>query len=335
MKKFKQLLNLALLLCFFIWHDVNAQTVATFDDLPLAADTFWNGSNMAGGFTDGSIYFPNTYTSFGGSAYAWSGFAYSTVVDTLTPGLPNQFAAAAGKGYNHSTTYAVSSVLADWVTYQPIPNVIKFNTAKAITGFYVTNNTYAYLSMLNGDAYSKKFGGSTGNDADWFILKIKGYHAGIVTDTVKFYLADFRFSNNTLDYIVKDWRWCDLSSLGTVDSIAFTLWSSDVGLYGMNTPSYFCIDNFNGTTPPNAITENKAEQFDMNVYPNPFINNVNVTFNDKFSGKLTLSDIRGKEILTIPEFKGGSVDLSELKTGIYVVKYSTSKGIVTKKLSKN
>jgi hypothetical protein len=34
-----------------------------------------------------------------------------------------------------------------------------------------------------------------------------------------------------------------LSPLGSVAEIVFDMQSSDSGMYGMNTPSYFCFDN--------------------------------------------------------------------------------------------
>jgi hypothetical protein len=37
-------------------------------------------------------------------------------------------------------------------------------------GVYVTNTTYAYNSMRDGDMFAKKFGGPTGNDPDWYKL---------------------------------------------------------------------------------------------------------------------------------------------------------------------
>ena len=58
-----------------------------------------------------------------------------------------------------------------------------------------------------------------------------------------FYLADFRFADNALDYVVDSWTWVDLSSLGVVSSLSFSLASSDVGQFGMNTPAYFAMDN--------------------------------------------------------------------------------------------
>ena len=42
----------------------------------------------------------------------------------------------------------------------------------------LTNTTYTALSMLNGDSFSKKFGGSTGNDPDYLRLIIQGRDAG-------------------------------------------------------------------------------------------------------------------------------------------------------------
>src|SRR5690606_13300086 len=105
----------------------------------------------------------------------------------------------------------------------------------------VTNSTYAYYSMKDGDAFAKKFGGVTGNDPDWFKLTIKMYFQGIFNDSVDFYLADFRFTDNSQDYIVKDWQSINLSSYGSMDSLSFELSSSDIGMWGMNTPAFFCI----------------------------------------------------------------------------------------------
>ena len=140
-------------------------------------------------------------------------------------------------------------VLFLWImggTYDPMPIKIDFTDSSQheLSGFYVTNSTYAALSIENGDSFAKKFGGATGDDPDWFKLSVWGMKSdSSITDTVEFYLADYRFADNTKDYIVKDWRWVDLSSLGTVKELKFSLMSSDVGDYGMNTPSYFCMDN--------------------------------------------------------------------------------------------
>ena len=72
-------------------------------------------------------------------------------------------------------------------------------------------------------------------DDDKFILTITGYRGDQITDKVDVYLADGMDILNT-------WKKVDLSDLGLVDRIGFTLSSTDNGEYGMNTPAYFCLD---------------------------------------------------------------------------------------------
>jgi hypothetical protein len=69
---------------------------------------------------------------------------------------------------------------------------------------------------------------------------------------VDFYLADYRFADSNDDYIVDSWRQVDLSSLGHATRVTFALSSSDVGMFGMNTPAYFAVDQIvldDGTLP--------------------------------------------------------------------------------------
>ena len=107
-----------------------------------------------------------------------------------------------------------------------------------VPGFYITNSSYAYDSMNNGDGFAKKF-----DKGDWFKVTITGYDAeDNVTGTRDYYLADLR--DEATAYILNDWRYVDLSKLGKVAKIQFDLYSSDNGAYGMNTPGYFCFDNF-------------------------------------------------------------------------------------------
>ena len=42
--------------------------------------------------------------------------------------------------------------------------------------------------------------------------------------------------------ILNTWKKVDLSELGYVTSIGFSVSSTDTGDWGMNTPAYFCID---------------------------------------------------------------------------------------------
>jgi hypothetical protein len=305
-----------------------SQNIATYDNLTLNPNSVWYGSDNSGGFTDSGYLFENSYSDFGGGMYAWYGFAYSNKTDTITAGYTNQFSAITGVGVLNSAVYAVSYVNYDYMNaYQMHPNVLRFSTQKTISGFYVTNNTYAYLSMLNGDGtLAKKFGGTSGNDPDWFKLQIKGYRNGYMIDTVNCFLADFRFTNNTQDYILKTWKWVDLSVLGNVDSLSFGLTSSDNGAYGINTPAYFCMDNFNGINPYITVNELNNKDFNINIYPNPFAEIIHIQRNSTAKViTMNIYDVNGKEIrnLTIAN-QANTINLADLTSGVYFVRVSGS-----------
>ncbi len=221
-----------------------AEAAPTFDDLPLGPESYWNGSDLSGGFTTGGVFFPNSYNP---SWMSWEGWSYSNVTDNVTPGWTNQYAAITGGGVGGSANYGVA-YLSEW-TDGALRRVGVGLAAGApgTHGFYVTNTAYAYYSMLNGDSFAKKFGGPGGTDPDYFRLVITGLDASnnpIAAPPVTFYLADFRSADPAQDYIVNDWRFVDVGSLvsGGAAYFSFSLESSDVGSFGINTPTYFAVD---------------------------------------------------------------------------------------------
>ena len=312
----------------FITNDtppVYPDSVAGFENLILAPEAFWDGSNepLGASFISGEVEFKNYYdTSFGG--YWNGGWAYSNIGDSITSGAANIFGARAGSGYNGSSKFAVGKD----------NSVVKLNAAgRTVSGLYVTNGSYAYYSMKDGDAFGKQFGSPNDangdpdgtNGEDWFLLTIKGWHNGtLVTDSINFYLADYRFSNNAQDYIVKTWEWVDLTSLGNVDSLLFSLNSSDVGLYGMNTPGFFCADNIT-TKQELAVgtAERNENNVDVTLYPNPVSDKLNVRFDERTHNKpmtVQLFDMTGKlvysaHLATVQH----QISAAEFKSGLYNV----------------
>lgn len=231
--------GLVSLILVLVIGGVSSAEIATFDDLSLGAESYWNGSDGLGGFVSGSATFNNNYNP---TYMSWDGFAYSNITDTSSSGWTAQYNAITGGGEGGSANYGIGfdPTASGFGTELP---TMTLNTAGIIDGLYVTNNNYAYYSMLNGDAYSKNFGGDSSDDPDWFLLTITGKDAsGAVVDSVGFYLADYRFADNSQDYIVNTWEYVDLTELGIVKSLEFSLSSSDVGGYGMNTPAYFAMD---------------------------------------------------------------------------------------------
>lgn len=239
--------------------------VATFETISLSPESHWDGSDMSGtqgpeGMFGGIPYtqyrqiagsgFLNTYTDWGGSG-SWSGFAISNHTDATTPGFGNQYSAYTGGGAGGSANYAVGY----YSTYEDTTNV-KLGALTNLSGLgaSITNTTWAALDMLNGSSVGKKFGGVSGDDADWFKLTITGYVGGVSTGSfIDFYLADFRFADNASDYILDEWAYVDFSSLGSADELRFSMSSSDNGAFGMNTPSYFAMDNFLAVPEPSSL----------------------------------------------------------------------------------
>ena len=203
---------------------------ATFDDLAYSGTLpYENGAHLSppGLFASGGVSFANAYDGY------WSGFAYSKVQDATTAGYGNQYAASPGAAFSGSS-YGVS--FGDGAA-------LTLGAGQRILGMRVTNTTYAALSMLNGDPFAKRFGGATGDDPDFFRLTATGYANGLVTGAATFALADYTFADRAQDYVVRDWRDWDLSGLGAATSVRFTYASSDVGQFGINTPTYFALDD--------------------------------------------------------------------------------------------
>jgi hypothetical protein len=320
-----------------------AQQVATFENLTLAPNSYWNGSTTKGltdstntdtTFISGDAIFPNAYNRKKYKFWS-SGWAYSNVKDITTAG--NLYNSYAGSGYQ-SDNYAIGQQ----------GSVIRLNAnAKnyQVNGCYVTNGTYAGLSMKNGDTFARKFGDTTGTNSglpqgsypDWFKLTVKGFSNGVLkADSVEFYLADYRFADNSKDYIVNTWQWIDLKKLGKVDSLIFKLASSDNAPWGMNTPGFFCIDNFTTAGATSIATVNASF---VKMYPNPATENLMIDITELYNGEsntVEIFDLSGKRIETI-SVNSALINLSvaDYKAGVYLISVKNNNNIINAKFIKN
>jgi hypothetical protein len=276
----------------------SSQATATFEDLTLGVDTYWTGSNLAGGFRDGNAYFENQYDT------SWAGFVYSDKTDIVTAGYYNQGSSISGSGYAGSNKYAVAHDAGNGnVKIRLAGNA----AGKTAGGFYVNNTTDAYLSMLNGGGPVHAF--DTAN-ADYFLLSITGWHGGNpINDTINFYLADYLDSDGVEPYIVNTWQWVSLLELGNVDSLVFSTYSSQnsydtiFGVSGSDsiiysssaTPAYFAMDNF--------VTVDLPTIYDTLLYNVDTLINVLVNVVDTTGGPFTVhfisNTVPGASILVI------------------------------------
>ncbi|MFK8102238.1 MAG: DUF4465 domain-containing protein [Saprospiraceae bacterium] len=294
-----------------------------FADFEMPQDTFYNGSDQSGGFNfsvnigGGSsstidFSFSNVYNpDFGG--YWQSGWAMSTIDDTNTSGPGNLYASKAPITDLVYEKYAVG---------QQNSGVKLSGYPSSFAGLTITNTTYAHNSIRDGDMFATAFGGMDGNDPDFFLLTIFGYEGGqkIESDSVEFYLADYRFADNSQDYIVDSWTNIPLSSTGFsyADSISFHLTSSDTSAGFFNTPLFFCLGEIDVVYLSTSEVEKAAAK--VKLTPNPTADILNIDF-EEIQSALTLDilDARGAKVFSknLRYQDRDQIDVSTLPPGVY------------------
>lgn len=229
----KQILLLAALSLIFVAckkdnkSEVEDNSVATFEEAAISPagpqSTYVYPADTTVFLMSGNFQVQQT-VAYGGSYV--TGAVISNITDTTFVTYQDANKSIAGGAYA-GKNYVV------WYNDSYNPGVIKLKTVGTVPGMYVCNNVYAYNSMTKGDAIA---GAPFGAD-DWFKLTITGSLIGISgTNRVE---VDLAKGTN----IMTEWTYVDLSPLGEVDELHFFMDGSRTGIYGLNTPSYFCIDN--------------------------------------------------------------------------------------------
>jgi hypothetical protein len=307
---------------------ISAQLVADFENFTLTSESFNNGSAGAGSFIDEQMEFANFYDAGWSS---WNGFSISNITDNTTAGWGNQYSAFPGSGMN-SNNYAIFYPDGEF-------GFINQNTemGSSIDSFFITNTTYAAISMRDGDDFAKQFGSSLDangmddgtNGEDFFKVWIiaEGFNSSN-KDSIEFYLADYRFADNSLDYIIDDWVKVDLTPFAfNIKTISFRFESSDNGAFGMNTPSFLAIDNvYHYAAAGISEKENIFE-----VYPNPVISVLNVKGSE---GEIRVFNLKG-ELLTVSEhILETKLDFSDFDSGVYFIEMHHENGVSVQKIIK-
>lgn len=208
-------------------YDVEDKTVATFEEAaisPAAPQSYLAFNTDTTALLASGNYELSQTVSYGGTYV--TGAVVTNITDTTFKDYKDAYKSIAG-GAKGGKNYVV------WYEDGFSGNAIKLKEAAKVAGMYVCNNVYAYNSITKGDAIA----GEPFGDDDWFMLSIGGMLDGKMVNTqVDFYLAKGK-------NVVTDWTYVDLSQLGKVDAIFFTMTGSRTGDWGLNTPTYFCIDN--------------------------------------------------------------------------------------------
>ena len=297
---------------------VYAQAIETFEGFGLTPGSYLNGSDGGGDFELQNAVLNNDYNE---AWDFWSGWAISADTDSENGSFDNQYSSISGGGYDGSLTYAVA--------YEyPIIDISNNGPLSLVEGFYINNTTYVYKTLVEGNQFSKKFGGIDGQDKDYFRIHILGYVDGeVVGDTITFYLADYRSDNPEEDYVVNEWTWVDTGRLGNVDSLTFAFESSDMGQFGINTPLYFAMDNL--TTAELSSNEDVVAST-VKIFPNPTKRYLYVDDKTLHMNSYEIIDTRGSVISSGNVYNGISVE--DLNRGVYFIKLINQDGLTIQKI---
>jgi hypothetical protein len=315
----KNLLSILIVL-FFYNISISQTQVFTFDNLVLPEIGYWNGSDQSvynqGYFGDENIHFPNTYIQ---DWQYWENFAFSNWIDNTTQGYDNQWSNFTG-GAASGNIFGLAYIPNDWQnSYQTIPIHIDFSQNVNIESIKITNSTYTALTIINGGGASTPF-----TTDDYYKIIIYGEINGEYTDSLELMLADFINGNNS---VIDEWIEIDLSSIGEISSLYFDVRSSDVGDYGINTPTYFCLDDISYSFPIN-ISETSDNFF--TVYPNPASNLISLNENYE---NIEIIDLNGLIVKSV-DFQTQNIDISNLISGTYIIRLKNENEIKTSKFIK-
>ncbi len=307
----KNLLLTAVLIALFI-NALNAQTIIDFESLTVPDVGYYNGSTDYSGSgeietfiyeIEDADFYVNYSSEYGGY---WTGLAYSNQTDLETADWNNYsaYATPAG-GANESSVYVFA--------YSYFPDSVMFDLPVSIQSVSITNSVWAYKYMTGEDGTGHEY--ITG---DFFILSIIGINPdGSHNDSpVAFFLGQD-------DNITDNWTNVDLSSLGNVKGLIFSLTSSDD-----MTPYYYCLDNLTYTDV--VSVENTVKQ-NISVFPNPATDYINVK--GIANSNIKINDITGKIVYS----KNNSsekeqINISHLKSGVYFITIENNDEFFSKKL---
>jgi hypothetical protein len=206
----------------------------------LKTDSSWTGTPDTAGFSYSDIFFP---THFEESDSSWQGFGFSNIKSTTN----DEEKIPQNSVYASTSSRNVFSVVKQPNGSDYTPPTLKFDDNKnhRLKSMEINNTTLGVFLLKYGNENFDRMGYPSNTDPDWFKITITGLDvAGAVIGTQDFFLADYRFDNYKRDYIVDSWTEIDLTGLGKVNRVQFSLSSNKTNEAGeMITPEEFCIDN--------------------------------------------------------------------------------------------
>ncbi|MGN0234550.1 MAG: DUF4465 domain-containing protein [Bacteroidaceae bacterium] len=177
-------------------------------------------------WTDPTTQLSGGMTNKWGGMYGFSegGVAISNYIDEKTDSLHSFVDQLAIPVSNGSRNFAV--------VYDEATIFFADEVAREVKSIDLIGTTYMLSVAKLGDGYARALTLSN----DYFNVLIEGFDGEKSTGTLTVSVC-------AAGGFMDKWYTCNLSSLGKVTSLKFTMDGSDKGVYGLNTPAYVAMDN--------------------------------------------------------------------------------------------
>jgi hypothetical protein len=245
----KTILNLtAISLLVAVTTTAEAQTTVDFEGLgeQLGSDSAYRGEDEAGQFSSAPLTFRNNYNP---TFDSWNGAAYSNRTSWTLGGASGfeefQFgndtvvaspSGGSGTGAGGSATWGVFFGFA--------PNEARFEIAPGsrLDSFWINNTRTTAHVIENGNSSATAFG-----SGDFFEVIFNSIEVELVDgmEVVTVLASSEPITLAEDDSVLRDWTLVDLAGSNIADArmIGLEFRSSDVGMFGINTPTYVAIDD--------------------------------------------------------------------------------------------
>ena len=217
---------------------------------------YWTDTYLADrNISQGIFRFSHTGSPDAGLGMAyWDGFTLCTNSETDDYGnggsdgwIKHQWGCMAGGGLNEEgeAEYGTPYLVGYWGysleqtdnMYHSLQVDFTDNRQHKAVGVYICNHPWPYYGNIHGDGFAQQFK----NEGDRFTLVAHGLnqYGESTGTTAELTLAEF--TDGEL-HQSDQWEYFDLTALGTVNGIYFTMQTTDEStLYGANTAVYFCL----------------------------------------------------------------------------------------------
>jgi uncharacterized protein YjdB/O-glycosyl hydrolase len=245
-----------------------------------------------------------------------------TAVTTGFPGYYNIISRNSGKGLdvaNNATNSGAQIQQYDVTNGGGANQRWKFVSAGGGNYNIVVKSTQMCLApsgtgTVNGEKVQQRTCG-TGNEFKWTVTALGGGYYKIVN--------------------VNSGKYLDVEGVSTSNGANIQVWADNGGGFNQQWQlvQVEATAARNNTLDP--LIETAAAEKDIILYPNPTRSHFRVDQKEIGNGIIELYSMKGQVLSRQPFTDGKSIDVTALKSGIYLIKITTEKGIFNKKLLKH